>query len=219
MTSSGHALSLLPEAGLPLVSTEWAREQTKAIRQLSDIANLPIPDPDQRLAIQRACDGAASFLVTIDDKTARTVMAPFDTMPRRRAEAVQSDFHLSVYCKAIIHAGISQWALEKAVMDFLTDVAGSGFVPSPPELIRQANIYMSKARWKVLVYKTWLEQPAWLRRPETPSERTIEDWMIKPAEVEEYNGLMRRLRLKMRATDEGWPYMLILLAEQEIEDA
>jgi hypothetical protein len=99
----------------------------------------------------------------------------------------------------------------------LTGAAGAGFVPSPPELIKQAQIYMGKALWKLRVYKTWLEQPDWLRPSPPKPEETIEDWMIAPNEVEEYNRLMGKFRSKWRVNDDGWPYMLVELPMIEAE--
>jgi hypothetical protein len=196
------------EAGLPLVSTEWAKDQAKGISLLKDVACLPVPNPEQRQAIERALHNASAFMQPGSAKEYRAQLAALDTLPKRRTTQDHSDFHVEVYTRALSRAGISRWALGEAVGDFLTGVAGQTFAPSPPELIAQANVYMGKARWKEKIYKTWLEQPEWLR-PSAPPQPLIDDWMINPTEVEEANLLMRRLRLRTRYSREGGAYMLI----------
>jgi hypothetical protein len=197
------------EASLTLVSTQWAKDMISDIRTLEDIAKLPVPDLEERTAITRAIDDAERYLQGVERDAAITLFAEFDVLHRQRMGVEQSDFQLKIYLKVIMRARIPQWALEQAIDDFLTGDAGNGFVPSPPELITQAKKYMGKARWKLRVYKTWLEQPDWLRPPPSKPKKTIEDWMIPPGEVEEYNMLMRKFRLKMRVNEDGWPYMLV----------
>jgi hypothetical protein len=204
------------EAGLPLVPMDWAKDQAKAVMIMKDVAGLPVPDFEQRRAIEAALHNARAFLEPATSDQYRAQLAALDTLPKRRVTQLHQEFHVKVYIRALERASISDWALGEAVGDFLTGTAGQTYAPSPPELIAQANVYMGKALWKTQVYKTWLDQPAWLRPPK-PAETSINDWMIDPADVDEANELMRRFRLQTRYAADGGAYMLISTKDQNCD--
>jgi hypothetical protein len=169
------------------------------------------------LAIARASALIDPYLTRKPKVAGHKIFAKLDVLPREGVGVEQNRFHVDIYIEAILRAELSEYALAEVEGDFLTGAAGAGFVPSPPELIKQARIYMGKALWKLRVYKTWLEQPDWLRPQPPKPEETIEDWMIPPGEAEEYNMLMRKFRSKWRVNDDGWQYMLVELPMIEAE--
>jgi hypothetical protein len=106
------------EASLPLVSRDWPKEMIKDFTKLGEVAKLPIPNYEERLAIARASALIDPYLTRKPKVAGHKIFAKLDVLPREGVGVEQNRFHVDIYIEAILRAELSEYALAEAEGDF-----------------------------------------------------------------------------------------------------